>query len=63
MANNNEQFKAFHDAIKATKGRKDTLRQNRDALRDRIRKYFKENHKEYIQPNLLARIFRYEYNS
>lgn len=50
MANNNEQFKAFHDAIKATKGRKDTLRQNRDALRDRIRKYFKENHKEYIQP-------------
>ena len=35
MANNNEQFKAFHDAIKATESRKKTLRQNRDALRER----------------------------
>lgn len=50
MANNNEQFKAFHDSIKATKARKETLKTNRDALRDRIRKYFKENHDDYIQP-------------
>lgn len=50
MANNNEQFKAFHDAIKATNTRKDTLRKNRDALRERIRKYFKNNHEDYIQP-------------
>ena len=42
MANNNEQFKAFHDAIKACKTRKETLRTNRQALRDRIKKYFKE---------------------
>lgn len=39
MANNNEQFKAFHDAIKATESRKKTLRQNRDALREKIRKF------------------------
>lgn len=50
MANNNEQFKAFHDAIKATESRKKTLRQNRDALREKIRKYFKDNHDDYIQP-------------
>ena len=49
MANNNEQFKAFHDAIKATESRKKTLRQNRDALREKIRKYFKDNHDDYIQ--------------
>lgn len=50
MANNNEQFKAFHDAIKACKTRKETLRTNRQALRDRIKKYFKDNHSDYIQP-------------
>ena len=33
MANNHEQFKAFHDAIKATSTRRMTLKKNRDALR------------------------------
>lgn len=50
MANNHEQFKAFHDAIKATSTRRKTLKKNRDALRDKIKKYFKENHNDYIQP-------------
>lgn len=50
MANNNEQFKAFHDVIKMTSAKKETLRTNRDALRSRIRNYFKTNHSDYIQP-------------
>ena len=50
MANNNEQFKAFHDVIKMTSAKKETLRTNRDALRSRIRNYFKKNHSDYIQP-------------
>ena len=50
MANNHEQFKAFHDSIKATATRRNTLKKNRDALRDKIKKYFKENHSNYIQP-------------
>lgn len=50
MANNNEQFKAYHDTIKMSKSKKDTLRTNRNALRDRISKYFKNNHSDYIQP-------------
>ena len=50
MANNHEQFKAFHDAIKATSTRRKTLKKNRDALRDKIKKYFKDNHSDYIQP-------------
>lgn len=51
MANNQEQFNAFHDTINATKKRRSTLKTNRDALRERIRKYFKNNHADYIQPN------------
>lgn len=51
MANNNEQFKAFHDSIKATETRKKTLRKNREALRTRIKNYFKTNHSDYIQPS------------
>lgn len=50
MANNNEQFKAFHDVINATLVRRKTLKKNRDALRNKIKKYFKENHGDYIQP-------------
>lgn len=50
MANNQEQFNAFHDIINATKARCSTLKNNRDALRNRIRKYFKEYHPDDIQP-------------
>lgn len=50
MANNQEQFKAFHDVINATSSRRKTLKRNRDILRDKIKKYFKDNHGDYIQP-------------
>lgn len=50
MANNHEQFKAFHDEIKATSTRRKTLKKNRDTLRTKIKKYFKDNHSDYIQP-------------
>lgn len=50
MANNHEQFVAFHDAIKATDVRKDKLKDNRKSLRKRIRNYFMDNLPEEIQP-------------
>lgn len=50
MANNNEQFKAFHSVIKMAQAKKDILRTNRNALRERISNYFKNNHSDYIQP-------------
>lgn len=50
MANNHEQFKAFHNEIKATSTRRKTLKKNRDTLRTKIKKYFKDNHDDYIQP-------------
>ena len=37
MANNHEQFVAFHDAIKANDSRIEKLKGNRKALRDRIK--------------------------
>lgn len=50
MANNHEQFTAFHDAIKANDTRIQTLIDNRQALRAKIRKYFKESLPNEIQP-------------
>lgn len=50
MANNHQQFLDFHDAIKATKTRRKTLKKNRDALREKVRKYFKKEHSDYAQP-------------
>ena len=43
MANNHEQFIAFDKEITATETRLETLRNNRDALRSKIRKYFNDN--------------------
>ena len=43
MANNHEQFVAFHEAIKANDTRLGKLKVNRKALRDRIRNHFKNN--------------------
>ncbi len=43
MANNHEQFIAFDKEITATETRLETLRNNRDALRTKIRKYFNDN--------------------
>ena len=50
MANNHEQFKAFNDTITLNDSRKETLRGNRKALRERITKYFKKNHPDDIKP-------------
>lgn len=50
MANNHEQFVAFHETIKATDVRKKKLKANRKTLRDRIKKYFKDNLPDEIKP-------------
>ena len=42
MANNHEQFKAFHDTIKASDNRIEKLKANRKVLREKIKKYFEE---------------------
>lgn len=50
MANNHIQFTAFNNAITLNSSRKETLKGNRKAIRDRITKYFKDNHSDDIQP-------------
>ena len=54
MANNHEQFVAFHDAIMANDSRIEKLKGNRKALRDRIRNYFKNNLEDEIQPKFYS---------
>ena len=48
MANNQEQFNLFHVAINSTK--RDTLKKNRDAIRDKITNYFKKELSDEIAP-------------
>lgn len=50
MANNHEQFIAFNDVIKITDTQRKTLQTNRDAIREKIRKYYRENYPNDIQP-------------
>lgn len=50
MANNHEQFIAFNDVITVTDTQKKTLKTNRDSIRERIRKYYKENYPDDVQP-------------
>lgn len=54
MANNHEQFTAFHEAIKATDSRIQKLKLNRKALRDRIKNYFKNNLPDEIKPKFCS---------
>lgn len=42
MANLQSEFKTFHDQIALTAGKKESLRKSRDAIRDRIRRYFRD---------------------
>ena len=49
MANNHEQFIAFNDKISA-EGIRETLKSNREVLRNKIRNYYKENYPYDIQP-------------
>ncbi len=50
MANNHEQFIAFDKTIKLTQTKEDELEKNRKTLRGKIRKYFKDNKSNEIQP-------------
>lgn len=40
MANLHKEFTKFHDQVALTSGKKESLRKSRNAIRDRIRKYF-----------------------
>lgn len=51
MVNNQEQFNAYHDLINVTSTRRTTLKNNRKALRNKIKNYFKNNHEGEIQPS------------
>lgn len=42
MADLHGEFETFHDRIALTSGKKDSLRKSRDAIRERIWKYFRE---------------------
>lgn len=50
MANNHEQFIAFDTTITLSQTKIDELKKNRKTLREKIRKYFKENKSDEIQP-------------
>ena len=41
MANNQEQFNAYHDLINVTSTRRTTLKNNRKALRNKIKNFYK----------------------
>ena len=53
MADLNNEFKTFHSKVALTSGKKESLRKARDAIRDRIRKYFREKLKVAL-PNFLG---------
>ena len=50
MANNHDQFIAFNDAITINSSKEKALKKNRKALRDRIKKYYKDNYSNEIAP-------------
>lgn len=50
MANNHEQFIAFNNTIKVTDTQRGTLQTNREAIREKIRKYYKDNYPDEVQP-------------
>jgi len=47
MANCNDLFRKFQDEISIPPEKKKRMMKSKNALRDRIKKYFKENHPEY----------------
>lgn len=47
MANCNNLFKEFDGNLQITKTKRDAIKKSDDALRERIKKYFKENHPKY----------------
>ena len=47
MANTHKQFSEFYREIKLLKSKKESMKKSKNALRKRIKDYFKENHSEY----------------
>ena len=43
MANLHNEFQTFHERVALSRGKKESLTTSRDAVRDRIRKHFREN--------------------
>ncbi|MBW2560913.1 MAG: hypothetical protein JRE40_08670, partial [Deltaproteobacteria bacterium] len=43
MANLQNEFASFHDRVALTSAKKESLRQSRDAIREKIGKYFQDN--------------------
>lgn len=54
MANNHEQFTEFNNTVKLDENKKKELRKNRDALRDKITKYFKDKKPNEVTPSYSA---------
>ena len=54
MADNHEQFIEFNKTIKLDKSKKEELKKNRDALRDKITKYFKDKKPNEVKPKYSA---------
>jgi hypothetical protein len=50
MANCNEHFQDYNDEIKLTDARRKSLKRSRKELRNKVRKWFKENKPNEIQP-------------
>jgi len=48
MADCHNLFSQYNDDLNIIKSKKDSLKDSKEALRKRIRKYFKENHPEYV---------------
>jgi hypothetical protein len=58
MANLHNEFQVFHDKVALSSGKKESLRQSRDAIRRRIENYFKEKLKVEVPKISRSRIFR-----
>lgn len=54
MANNHEQFTEFNSTVKLDESKKKELRKNRDALRDKITKYFNDKKPNEVKPKYSA---------
>lgn len=48
MANSNSLFQTFNTNISLSQGKKDKMKNSKTALRERVRKYFKEYHPGYV---------------
>lgn len=56
MANNHEQFIAFNNTIKVTDTQKGTLQTNREAIREKVRKYYKDTIPMTYSQSLICKV-------